>query len=227
MAYGTRYRRKRSRMSKRTRKTGLSYRKRYTRKSKFGRTGYFRITRWSTLSTSDNCHLSIAGSDLVPNPDGTTTFALNNVAGFTELQNLFDNYRIMKVLYRWVITRDPTSDNTSLANRGLFPRIVWAHDFNDAGVVNRTGLYQRAGLREVYMSETMQKTRWYTLNPAVQSRLFESTVSDSFTPKWRQWIDTGEPGCPHYGIKYAIDQNYTGQIVRLEAKLIMECKGIS
>lgn len=196
-------------------------------KKKFGRTGYFKVIRWSNLDTTNNCHFQIAGNDVLSSGEAVTTFALNNVAGTGELQSLFDNYRIIKVLYRFLILRDPSGDGITTANRGVYPRLVWAHDFNDTVAVNRNQLMQRAGLREAYFGDNMQKTRWYSLKPAVQSRVYESAVFDSYSPKWRQWIDTSEAACPHYAIKYAWDQNFTGQLIRMEAKLVVECKGIS
>lgn len=195
-------------------------------KKKFGRTGYFKVMRWSNNDGTNQCHFQLAGNDLVPSVQGTTTFSLNQLNGYGELQALFDTYRITKIQYRWVVVRDP-SNVTTAANQGLFPRICWVHDFNDNASISRAQMYQHAGMREVYLSSDYQRTRWYTLKPAAQLRMYESTTSDAFTPKWRQWIDTSEPNTPHYGLKYFIDQSYTGQIIRFEAKVSVECKGIS
>lgn len=208
-------------MRKRTRKP---YRRTYTKK-KFGKTGFFKVLRWSSQQVS-NCHLEVGGNDALPNVDGTTVFQLNNVNGFGELVSLFDNYRITKVLYRWIITRTPDTVTTA-ANKGLYPRICWCHDFNDTNVVTRNIIYQRANMKEVYMGDNYQKTRWYSLSPAVLGQMYESSLATAYTPKWRQWLDTSDSATPHYGIKYSIDQNYTGMNVRLEAKIFIECKGIS
>lgn len=216
-----------ARKGKRTmrKRTAKPYRRTYTKK-KFGKTGFFKVVRWSTFDAGNQCHIQLGGNDLLPSQDGATLFKLNNVAGSGELVSLFDNYRIVKVLYRWVITRNPDEVITA-ANKGIYPRIVWAHDFNDSIPITRQQLYQRSGLREVYFSDNMQKTRWYSLRPAVQSRVYETISSDAFTPKWRQWIDTSEDNAPHYAIKFSADQNYSGMAIRLEAKLVIECKGIS
>lgn len=216
-----------ARKGKRTmrKRTAKLYRRTYTKK-KFGKTGFFKVVRWSSQATS-NCHLEVIGSDVLPSTNGTTQFSLSNITGGGELQSLFDNYRIVRVLYRWVIVRDPQSDQITQAVRGFFPRLNWCHDFNDSTPISRTQMYQHAGMREFFFSETRQATRWYSLKPSVLAQMYESSTSTAYTPKWRQWLDTSDSTTPHYGIKYIVDQNYGSQAVRLEAKIFIECKGIS
>lgn len=212
---------------KKTYKKGKkTYKKSYGKKKSY-KGGFLKLVRWSNLDTTNNCHVQINGDNTVPFNQSTAVFALNNVSGSGELQSLFDNYRITKVLYRWVITRDPTSDALAAALRGQYPRITWVHDFNDSVSITRTQMYQHSGMREVYFGDNFQRTKWYTLKPAIAMKAYESVTSDSFVSKWKQWIDTAEAATPHYGIKYTIDQNNTGMSVRLEAKICLECKGIS
>lgn len=219
------YRRKlRKRMTKRRsrRRVGMTRASR----PKFGRTGFFKVIRWSNASTP-GCHLEVSGSDTIPQTNGTTQFSLSNLSGVTELQGLFDNYRIVKVLYRWLVTTDPNRDQISQSVRGVFTRLNWCHDFNDSTPISRAQMYQHAGMREFFFSESKQMTKWYSLKPSVLAQMYESVSSTAYTPKWRQWLDTSDSTAPHYGLKYIVDNNYSGQGVRLEAKIIIECKGIS
>lgn len=190
--------------------------------------GFFRALRWSVADSTNQCHVQINGNDLTPSLDGTTVFQLNFLQSFTELTNLFDNFRITKVLYRWVVTRNPSEySGTTAANKGVFPRIVWTHDFNDSATLSRANIYQRANLKEEFMSETNQVTKWYTLNPSVLTQMYESGATTAYKPSWKQWLDTSDNITPHYGIKYSVDNLYTGISVRMEAKVICEFKGIS
>lgn len=197
-------------------------------KKSYPKSGFFKLTRWSNLDSTFNCHVQVNGNDTLPSTDGSTQFAMSNVAGSGELLNLFDNFRIIKVLYRWVITRDPSeySGATTLA-KGLFPRVTWCHDFNSSATLNRTAMLQRANMREFYFTASAQKTRWYTLNPAFLMQGYEGVTTAAYSPKWRQWLDTQDQASPHYGILYNISENYAGNSVRLEAKLVMEFKGVS
>ena len=215
---------KRKRVSKRSPRTYKRRRYGLTKK-KFGKSGFLKVLRWSSAQTS-NCHIEIGGNDLVPSTDGTTNFSLANVNGFGELVSLFDNYRIVKILYRWVTWRNSDQANNSSV-KGIYPRVCWCHDFNDSSIITRNAIYQRANMKEVYLGDNYQKTRWYSLNPAALVQMYESATATAYQPKWRQWMDTSDSAAPHYGIKYNIDNNYGGMVVRLEAKMVIECKGIS
>lgn len=198
------------------------------RSRKFPSIGYFKCVRWSSADATNNCHVQHNGSDLVPGVDSATTFILNQLQGHTELVNLFDNYRITKVAYRWVVTRDPSEySGATPANKGVFPRIVWTHDFNDSAIIPRSAIYQRANLKEEFLSEANQVTKWYTLNPAMLTLMYENGANTAYKPSWKQWIDTSDNAAQHYGLKYSIDNLYTGISVRLEAKIFCEFKGIS
>lgn len=219
--YGSKYKYKRKYPSK---KGGKRRRFNMSRKQQQG--GYLRVMRWSSRDATNSCHILLQGSDAAPDQTGTTTFQLADTAAASELTALFDNYKITKVLYRWVVTRNPDWNSTT-ANRGWSIRVAWAHDFNDQIVISQAQLFQRAGLKEVYLNSDRLQSKWFSIRPAVLVQQYESAVSTSYGPKWSQWIDTAETATPHYGIKYAYQNLYAGTNLRLEAKVYMECKGIS
>lgn len=189
--------------------------------------GYFKCMRWSSLNSTTNCHAELSGSLALPSGDGATTFALSNVNGSGELVSLFDNFRIVKVQYRWVLLRDPTAGPAGTGQKGIYPRITWTHDFNDSAPITRALVYQRANMKEYFFNETTQASPWFTLNPAITAQVYEGVAATAYTPKWRQWLDTSDNATPHYGIKYNYSELYDGVSIRLEAKILMEFKGIS
>lgn len=190
------------------------------------RTGFFKIMRWSSKDSTNNCHVLLQGNDTVPDNIGATTFALSDLNGFGELQSLFDNFRVTRVIYRWVVTRNPDWASTT-TNRGWSTRIMWSHDFNDSTPISQALLFQRANLKEAYLNNDKLYTRWYSLKPAVLTQMYESPTATAYKPAWLQWMDTNDNAAPHYGIKYAYQNLYTGINLRLEAKVYVECKGIS
>lgn len=183
------------------------------------------MLRWSSQA-APNVHINIPGLDAAPSGTGTSVFQMNQLNSFAEIVNLFDNFRITKIAYRWVILRNPDQVTTT-ANKGIYPRVNWTHDFNDSATISRDTIYQRANMKEAWFSDTMQKTRWYTLKPSVLVTMYESGVANAYTPKWKQWLDTSDNATPHYGIKYAFDSLYTGMNLVMEAKIYLEAKGIS
>lgn len=185
-----------------------------------------RITRFSNRETSTTSHLYLQGTALGSNI-GSTTFKLADCPNSGELTALFDNYCIRKVLYRWVLLRDPSAYQTTAGTQGIFPRILWVHDFNDSTPQNRSVLMQYPKMKEFYFSETRQKTRWFTLKPAALTVMFETGVQTAYKPTWNAYVDTLDSNMAHYGIKYDYNNLYEGNTLILEAKFIMDFKGIS
>lgn len=183
------------------------------------------MTRWSSAA-NNNCHILIGGNDTLPGGTGTSVFAMGNVNGYTEMLNLFDNFRIVSVKYRWICARNPDLA-TTVNNRGIYPRVTWCHDFNDGVTISRDAIYQRAKVYEEFFTDSKQCSRWYSIKPAALIQMYESPTNTCYGPKWRQWMDTNDYATPHYGIKYAWSELYAGVDLRCEAKITFEFKGIS
>jgi len=213
------------RTTKRTTKRRVYKRRFNTKRSQYGRGGYLNMVRWSSKDSAQNCHVLHTGSDTLPDSTSATIFTYSDVAGYGEMQSLFDNYRIKRVLYRWVITRNPDWASTT-TNRGWSTRVFWRHDFNDQLALTQAQMFQGANLREVYLNSDKLQTRWYSIKPASLTQIYESSTQTAYGPKWRQWMDTND-FTPHYGIKYGWQNLYAGINLRLECKYMMEFKGIS
>lgn len=216
---------------KRTKKPSV-YRKRRRfnmTKRKFGKTGFFRLMRWSNADGTNNCHVTIDPLTLGSSGNYTTVFQLAHLAGNSEIVSLFDNYRITRVQYRWICTRSPDYPGVvGIAGlQGLYPRITWVHDFNDATAITRTQMMQHASLKEHFFNDNKQATRWYTLKPSSLTMKYETAALTAYKPEWGSWVDTADSQMWHYGIKYAYSDLQQGIILRLEAKVTIECKGIS
>lgn len=216
-----------SRRGKSTTKRAYRKRKSYGRKrSKLSKPGHFKLMRWSASDSTNNCHFLIQGNDTVPSGTGTAVFTLANVTAYNELVSLFDNYRITRVMYRWVVTRNPDWNSTT-ANRGWSVRINWTHDFNDNTAISQSLIMQRSNMRELFINNDKLTSKWYSLKPAVLLQMYESATTTAYQPKWRQWMDTNDNTAPHYGIKFAYDNLYLGCNLRMEAKIYIDCKGVS
>lgn len=211
-------------MRKRARKgTRKTYIRRKTAKS-----GYLKLIRLSNKDTTKNVHYTITGNNLVPSNYFALTFALDDVNGNGEIKSLFDNYRIVKVLYRFVMERDITSLGAAGSTGvGNYPRVNWVHDFNDSTAITRQQMMQHAGMREFWFTSDRQHSRWYSLNASSLVQQYESPSATAYKPVWRSWVDTGDSAMPHYGLKIAYDNLYASNNIYIECKYIIECKGIS
>lgn len=216
---------KRKRMSKRSTRPYKRRRFNITRRQVPYQTKFIRITRWSNKDTSNNVHLTILGTAGGNNP-GSTVFALSDVPNNSEIISMFDNYTIRKVFYRWVLFRDPSAYQTTAGTQGIFPRITWAHDFNDSVPVSRNLLMQYPKMKEFFFSETRQKTPWYSIKPASLSLMFENSTNTAYKPTWGTFVDTND-NMVHYGIKYFYNSLHEGNTLVMECKYVLDCKGIS
>lgn len=214
-------------MRKRTRK--ITRRFNITRKkASYPRSGFLKTVRCSNLQTTYNCHKVWFGDDTINFVDDTAQFRLSDLPNYTELTALFDNYRIVKVLYRWVLFRNPNSDKISIDNRGVYPNLMWVHDFNDSSAIGRAQLMTHAGMRELYLNEQRPATRWYTLNPSTLSTTYETGLgAPAYNPRWRQWLDTNDINTLHYGLKLCLNNIASFVGVKLETKYVLEFKGVS
>lgn len=189
-------------------------------------TKFVRLTRWSALDQNSNVHSLISGVAGGSAILGSTVFKLSNTSGYGEIQNLFDNYCIRRVMYRWVLYKDPNS-TTSSNGSAIYPRLTWVHDFNDSTPISRLQMQQHPRMREFFFGDNNQKTRWYSLKPASLAILTEGLTTNSYKPTWGSFVDTNDYDMPHYGIKYAVSQLFESNYIYLEAKIVIDAKGIS
>lgn len=210
---------------KRAAKPYMARKKRRYAKKKTGASGFLKTVRWSNRDTTNYCHIAIPGTATgTVSAIQTSVFYLSDIQNAAEFTSLFDNYRINKVMYRWVLRRDPTQ---SSVNPGTLPRVSWVHDFNDQlSPAQIQQLRQHANLREAHFSESNMKTKWYTLNCSTLELVYRTALTNATGPQWRKYIDTSLVDVPHYGIKFLYDGLYTGVNLFLEAKLMMEFKGV-
>lgn len=216
---------------KRKRPVKKTYKRRFNiprRRMTMPKSGFLRTIRCFNLNTTFNCHALYEGNDTINFIETTAQFRLSDLPNYTELTNLFDNYRIVKVMYRWVLFRNVNADSVTLSARGVYPNLMWIHDFNDSSSVGRAQMMTNANMRELYLSDQRPATKWYSIRPSTLSTTFETGIgAPGYSPKWRQWLDTTDANVPHYGIKLNINQLFTNMVVKLETKYILEFKGVS
>lgn len=184
-------------------------------------------SRPNTLTTKRwNSFISLTGSDTNPSPVNGHFFRLNDLAQFSDFTNLFEQYMIVGIQYRWTLKINPDFVTTA-ANRGLYPYIKWAHDHDDASTTpTLNDIVQYPKMQEFIFSPDKPHSRWYYLKPAVANSVYGTAVTTAYAPAWRVWCDNAYPGIQHYGIKVVGDQIYTGQQVFLECRYIIKLKGV-
>lgn len=168
---------------------------------------------------------TIGGSDVVPANGQALKWNLNDVPGVSDFTNMFDQYQIAGVAYRFVVNRDDQGQSTA-GNKGFFIRLMHVQDFNDATTpTSFAELQQYPYVKEIWLNEARPVSKWYYMKPAVLNTI-NSLIANNYNPKKNVWIDTGYPGTDHYGLKFFYDQHYAGRTLFIEAKYYIKLKEI-
>lgn len=148
-------------------------------------------------------------------------FALSYLPNATDFTNLFDQYRINKVVVKYIPNRTEASAGTASELEGQFTSVL---DFNDATPV--------ASMNELYEYENFRLTR----GTRIHTRVFTPASIDAIqgapgiqtgNPTWKQWISTQYPDVPHFGMKVGIEANPLGAIAYVPyVTLYFSCKSV-
>lgn len=162
------------------------------------------------------------GSDVTPQQDVGITFAMSDLNNSAEFTTLFDQYRIKKVLYRFYISRQVDLATTA-ANKGIYPRLFWVHDYDDSTPLAIPLLSEYTGMKSWQFNESNVRTKWMSISPAKLQEIYRATTS-AYQPVWKGFLDTTYSNVPHYGVKFSIKDLYAGINLIMETKYIIELK---
>lgn len=127
-------------------------------------------------------------------------FQLNQLTNFTEFTNLFDNYRVNKLLLKFV-PRSTVNQQTGNAFLGEFISVI---DYND--VVTPSSSAQLMEM-DTHRKTTGFRTHARMWTPSVLTPQYSVGGSGSFVsnPRFKQWINSSNPDISHYGFKMSYD----------------------
>lgn len=134
---------------------------------------------------------------------GAWSFQLNQVVNYTELTNLFDNYKINCVVIKfWWHQQPSTVENNLVAT----PIMHWAVDTNDVTLPTLAALKQYS----TYRVHQFKDAGCYTIKiyPKAQGVMYRTAIAVAYGPK-KMWIASTYSDVPHYGFKFFIDGSQT------------------
>lgn len=116
---------------------------------------------------------------------------------------------------------DPSAQ---VAANATMPKLYWIKDFDDGGTpasINELREHSKCQYRVLNPNKPIV----IGLKPSTLSLGYRSALTNTFTPRWRQWIDMATIDVPHYGFKIAIDDlTNTNYKVDFEYKMWFKCK---
>lgn len=153
---------------------------------------------------------------------GALSFALNSLPGYTEFTNLFDCYRINKIVVKFVPA--VTSAEVGATSTNPMTNFFTVLDFNDATALST--------LNDAFEYGNLKMTRGYKTHTRVftpSTLLLGSDSSDrAAMPKYKQWITTAEADILHYGCKYVAETQATAADIVWKTYVTMyfSCKSV-
>lgn len=130
---------------------------------------------------------------------GAVFFRLNQLPDFTEFQNLYDQFRINKVVWKLV-------PNVNSAESGAAQKLPQVHsvcDYNDSTAPTTLDELVQYNNYRMTMGSRIHNRK---LTPAFLDNVYvTSAIQRPGNPNYKQWLSTSNStDVPHHGIKYAI-----------------------
>jgi len=133
------------------------------------------------------------------------TFSLDQIYNSTAYQKLFEYYKLNKVIVtlRYKAAMNPHQDNVTATTQSVNetnPVIWFKVDHNDITTQTLPEMKASTRTKEIQFTNNRPKIE-IVLKPAVITEAYKSTVQSTYIPKWGQYLTTGDPTVPHYGLK--------------------------
>lgn len=210
------------------------------RKANFRSRRRVKRVRWPTKSTSNvgrsmvrrqvysfnrSCGLISQAQSIAVGGIWTSAlgFTLNSIPNVTEFQNLFDHYRLTYVKLYFQLQLTPEA---AAASTAAYPVLYYARDYDDSlGPLSLDQLWEHGNMKR----RVLQPNKLVTvgLRPATNSVVYRTALTNSYSPKWREWIDMANVDVPYYGLKFGVE-NWTtpGMGILVRAKYWFQCKNV-
>ena len=137
------------------------------------------------------------------------TFKLSNLVNYTELTQLYDQYKInfVEIFIMWSPDYMPIATSTTAGERAnLIPpslKIFHLPDYDDDGAMTKAEFKERAKTKLMLLKP--QQRRKIVVKPAVLSQIYETLTSTGYAPKWGVKLDSADPSVPHYSYKFGVE----------------------
>lgn len=139
---------------------------------------------------------------------GGVLFANCAMPNYSELVNLYDQYRIDSVDCEFMFS----NNYSSVGSPGTtLPVFIAAKDFDDNNATTYTDLQQYGTAVTWQVGEQQGRSGKKTIrvNPNVDIAVYRSAITSGYARAKPMFIDTASSDTPHYGFKLAFDPIFT------------------
>lgn len=189
--------------------TKVLQKRRFRRRQRFNRRMAMKIKKPLALQTHSFCERKI--TDLVMQCDTESSavgmfksFNLDDINGAASYKNLFEYYRIDKVVvtFRYKGTGQAAAAGSShgYAPNEVNPLLYFKVDHNDISADSLALMRESMKTKEKQLTNNKPNFT-ITLKPAIQAEAYHTALASTYVPKWGQWLSTDDGSVPHYGLK--------------------------
>lgn len=152
-------------------------------------------------------------------------FALSDLPDYTEFTNLYDQYRITRIIIRMI----PVASTQYNAAPQVYctPTIHHVIDYDDANAPTSLAILQEY---QNYRRQSMVKPFKRSFIPCIGQIIYYNLAGSGYSSRARTWLDCAYNAIPHYGFKYWIDaQTVLGLGIftyQYEATFYISCKNV-
>lgn len=150
---------------------------------------------------------------------GSFQFTLGDLPNSTEFTNLYDEYKIQKV----VLTFIPGRNINTFSTNQLFGQIAYVVDHDDAAVpTSSSTLFQYPSCK----IKSVRSQFSVTINPKLASSVYNG-LTDAYSAR-SQYVDCAYADVPHYGFKYYMSPSGVSSTISYDiyARYYVSFKGV-
>ena len=198
---------------------GWRHLRRFRRIGQFKTHSFTRCTRPITYSLDTT-------TNWVPN---TLTFQLEDIINVSDFTNLFDQFKINKVVLtlRWSPRANTYTSTNTYASTGVYNPVLYYytdHDDDDPVAEQADMLeVQRHKSRRILPSRPI----YITVKPAVQAMAYQTALTTAYGPKWGMKLNMDDVSAPHYGLKMGVNKlGVDLGSITIDVKYYFTCYGV-
>jgi len=180
----------------------------------------------SLISRSDRIHeFAKVASTVGDITSSSTSFSfepkLSDLQGYSDIQNLFDYYRIMAYEILFIPNRN-TSDITAAS--AAIPNMWIVNDQDGGGPSAETGFMEKPTAR---IQQMIEPFKWVNKSPRFSLAVYQGVTTGYAVGGRSQWLDCTSDGVPHFGTYCLMkdNANMAGNI-RYFVKVYFQAKGL-
>lgn len=190
-------------------RTRMYKRKRGVRRRTYRRRRIVR-KRANMLVTKRHVQVEVANfTDSLQNIFNSYAFTLSSLPASGEFTNLFDQYKICGIKYRFYVdnhTQDSAFSSVT-RNQTHYLRIWHVIDTNDNSLpANFDALQQYPNMRCEILTSDKPWTRWRYFKPKFADTVYTSLIQNGYAVRGG-YLNTTSADVPHYGIKYILNDS--------------------